>query len=246
VLFRVRFVLKQTLLKAKHADYMTDTVNQFHCDALLFDLDGVLIDSTETILRIWKDWADRHGVDIHEIERVAHGLRSVETILRVAPHLDAEKEAELFFQRELVDSDGIKAFDGARPLLSSLPEEAWAVVTSGRSELVKIRMAKAGLPVPHHLVTANDVKEGKPSPEPYLAGAKKVGVDPDRCLVIEDAPAGILSAKAAGMHVISIASTHTRDALLHTGADLVLDRLSDLRIRAGTNGSRLIVGRETD
>jgi sugar-phosphatase len=225
---------------------MPDAVNQFHCDALLFDLDGVLIDSTETILRIWKDWADRHGVDIHEIERVAHGLRSVETIRRVAPHLDAEKEAELFFQRELVDFDGISAFDGASSLLSSLPEDAWAVVTSGRSELVKIRMAKAGLPVPCLLVTANDVTEGKPSPEPYLAGAGKVGVNPERCLVIEDAPAGILSAKAAGMKVISIASTHSRDVLLHTGADWVLDRLSDLRVRTGTNDSRLTVGWEMD
>jgi sugar-phosphatase len=225
---------------------MTDIENQIHCDALLFDLDGVLIDSTETILRIWKEWADRHGVDIREIERVAHGLRSVETIRRVAPHLDAEKEAELFFQRELVDSEGIKAFDGAISLLSNLPKDAWAVVTSGRSELVMIRMAKTGLPVPSQLVTANDVKEGKPSPEPYLAGAKKVGIAPDRCLVIEDAPAGIQAGKAAGMRVAAIASTHSRDVLLKTGADLVLDRLSDLMIQTGTNGSRLTVGRRLD
>jgi len=222
---------------------MTDIENPIHCDALLFDLDGVLVDSTETILRIWKEWADRNGVDIREIERVAHGLRSVETIRRVAPHLDAEKEAELFFQRELVDSEGIRAFDGAISLLSSLPEGAWAVVTSGRSELVNIRMAKTGLPVPRQLVTANDVKEGKPSPEPYLAGAKKVGVAPERCLVIEDAPAGIVAGKSAGMRVAAIASTHSRDVLLKTGADLVLDRLSDLLVLTGTNGSRLTVGR---
>lgn len=215
---------------------------QFHCDALLFDLDGVLIDSTAAILRIWQDWADRHNVDIHEIERVAHGLRSVETIRLVAPNLDAEEEAEQFFQQELTDSEGVTAFDGALPLLNSLPDGAWAVVTSGRHELVKIRMGKAGLPVPCLLVTADDVKEGKPSPEPYLAGAKKAGVSPDRCLVIEDAPAGIQSAKAAGMRVVAIASTHNRDILEKTGADLVLDRLADFQVKAGSNGSRLIAG----
>ena len=215
---------------------------KFHCDAMLFDLDGVLIDSTAVILRIWQDWADRHNVDIRDIERVAHGLRSVETIRLVAPHLDAEEEAEKFFQQELTDSEGVTAFDGALPLLNSLPDGAWAVVTSGRHELVKIRMGKAGLPVPRLLVTADDVKEGKPSPEPYLAGAKKAGVSPDRCLVIEDAPAGIQSAKDAGMRVAAIASTHGREILEKKGADLVLDRLADLQVLTGSNGSRLTVG----
>jgi sugar-phosphatase len=216
------------------------------CDALLFDLDGVLIDSTSAILRIWKDWADTHGVDIREIERVAHGLRSVETIRRVAPHLDAEKEAELFMQRELLDSNGVVAFDGAGALLNSLPEGAWAVVTSAREELVKIRMPLAGLPIPRLMVTANDVKEGKPSPEPYLAGARKVGVPPERCLVVEDAPAGIQAAKAAGMRAVAIASTHTRGALEKTGADLVLDKISDLKVWTGTDGWQLTASRRTD
>jgi sugar-phosphatase len=217
-----------------------------HCDALLFDLDGVLIDSTAAILRIWKDWADRHGVDIREIERVAHGLRSVETIRLVAPHLDAEKEAELFMQRELLDSDGVVAFEGAGTLLNSLPEGAWAVVTSAREELVKIRMPLTGLPVPCLLVTASDVSEGKPSPEPYRTGAKKVGVPPERCLVVEDAPAGIQAAKAAGMRAVAITSTHTRDVLEKTGADLVLDKISDLKVWTGTDGWRLIAGWRVD
>jgi sugar-phosphatase len=214
---------------------------EIHCDALLFDLDGVLIDSTAAILRIWRDWADRHGVDIREIERVAHGLRSVETIRRVAPHLDAEKEADLFMQRELLDSDGVVAFDGAAELLASLPEGAWAVVTSAREELVRIRVPQAGLSVPRLIVTAGDVTEGKPSPEPYLAGARKVGVPAVRCLVVEDAPAGIQAAKAAGMRVVAVASTHTRKVLEATGADLVLDKISDLHVRSGSDGWRLSV-----
>ena len=194
----------------------------FHCDAILFDLDGVLIDSTDAILRIWQQWADDHGVDIRDIERVAHGLRSVETIRRVAPQLDAELEAELFFQRELLDSEGVRAFDGALQLLTALPADARVIVTSGRMELVKIRMKKAGLPLPELLVTANDVKEGKPSPEPYLAGAARAGVPPQKCLVVEDAPAGIQAGKAAGMKVVAVTTTHDREALLQAGADLVL------------------------
>jgi mannitol-1-/sugar-/sorbitol-6-phosphatase len=225
---------------------MPRDTDRFLCDALLFDLDGVLIDSTAAILRIWQEWADRHGVDIREIERVAHGLRSIETIRWVAPHLNAEEEAERFMQRELQNSDGVTAFEGVKELLSSLPADAWAVVTSGREELVKMRMAKAGLAIPRLLVTANDVKEGKPSPEPYLAGAKKVGVAPERCMVIEDAPAGIQSAKAAGMRVAAIASTHSRDVLENTGADLVIDRFSGLLVRAGTDGWRLTTGRGLD
>ncbi len=221
---------------------MTSFVEQLPCDAILFDLDGVLIDSTAAILRIWNSWAGRHGVDIREIERVAHGLRSVETIRLVAPHLDVKAEAELFFQQELTDSEGVTAFDGALPLLSSLPDGAWVVVTSGRHELVMIRMGKAGLPVPRLLVTADDVQEGKPSPEPYLAGATKAGVSPERCLVVEDAPAGIQSAKAAGMRVVAIASTHSRKVLLNAGADLVLNRLADLQVKAVSNGFRLIAG----
>ncbi|BCY16396.1 haloacid dehalogenase [Leptolinea sp. HRD-7] len=216
------------------------------CDALLFDLDGVLIDSTAAILRIWQEWADSHGVDMQEIERVAHGLRSEETIRLVAPHLDAKVEAELFMQRELLDSVGVVAFEGALPLVSTLPEGAWAVVTSAREELVKIRMPIAGLPVPRMLVTADDVKEGKPSPEPYLAGAKKVGVAPERCLVVEDAPAGIQAAKAAGMRVVAVASTHSHDVLEMNGADMVLDKISDLRVQPGTGNWRLTASRGMD
>lgn len=208
----------------------------FECDGVLFDLDGVLIDSTGNIMRHWQVWADRNGVDINDINRVAHGLRTVETMRLVAPHLDSEKEANLFFETELEDTSGIVAIEGAKEILSGLPANVWAIVTSGCLELVKVRLVKAGLPFPKYLVTADDVRDGKPSPEPYLAGAKRLGLDPRLCIVIEDAPAGVEAGKKAGMRVIGIASTHSRDALQEKGADLVLENLSDLDIQVLQNG----------
>ncbi|HEX7556590.1 MAG TPA: HAD family hydrolase [Leptolinea sp.] len=220
---------------------INDNPNQFECDAILFDLDGVLINSTGNIIGHWQVWADKNGIDINKISKVAHGLRTIETMRLVAPHLNVEKEAKLFFENELLDTTGIVAIDGARHILTSLPEAAWAIVTSGDLELFKVRMAKAGLPVPRFLVTANDVKHGKPSPEPYLTGAKRIGVPPERCIVIEDAPAGIEAGKKAGMRVIAIASTHHRDELLGNGADIVLEKLADMDIQNGADGNRLII-----
>jgi mannitol-1-/sugar-/sorbitol-6-phosphatase len=211
----------------------------FSCDAVLFDFDGVLIDSTGNILRHWKVWADRHSIDMDEINRAIHGMRAIETMRIVAPHLDHEKEARLFMENELNDFEGITAYEGAIKLLSSLPEDSWAVVTSARKELVQRRMSKTGLPVPRVLIAADDVNEGKPSPEPYLTGARKIGVPPETCIVIEDAPAGIEAGKKAGMRVIAIASTHSRDDLQKTGADCIVDRLADLRITPGSDGAGL-------
>jgi mannitol-1-/sugar-/sorbitol-6-phosphatase len=212
----------------------------FECDGVLFDLDEVLIDSTGNIMRHWQVWADRNSIDINEINRVAHGLRTIETMRLVAPHLDSEKEAYLFFETELEDTSGIVAIEGAKEILSRLPANAWAIVTSGCLELVKVRLAKAGLPFPKFLVTADDVRDGKPSPEPYLAGAKRLGLDPRLCIVIEDAPAGVEAGKKAGMRVIGITSTNSRDALLEKGADLILENLADLEIRELQNGDRLL------
>lgn len=211
----------------------------FSCDTVLFDFDGVLIDSTENILRHWKDWADQHGIDMDEVNRAVHGMRAIETMRIVAPHLDHEEEARLFMENELNDYEGIKAHEGAFKLLSSLPADSWAVVTSARKELVQRRMSKTGLPVPCVLITADDVKEGKPFPEPYLTGARKIGVTPERCVDIEDAPAGIEAGKRAGMRVVAISSTHPREELIARGADIVLDKLSDLQVRKPVNGYRI-------
>ena len=168
------------------------------CDAVLFDLDGVLIDSTTCIVRHWKQWAERHDLDLNAVMQVAHGIRTIETIRLVAPHLDAEKEEEQFTVLEVADTEGVVAIEGARRLVENLPKDVWAIVTSGSSELAKARLRRAGLPIPHMLVTADEVTHGKPAPEPYLLGAKRLGFAVERCIVIEDAPAGIEAGEKPG------------------------------------------------
>ena len=198
------------------------------CDALLFDLDGVLIDSTACITRHWEAWAVHHGIDLSTIMQAAHGVRTVETMQRVAPHLDVEKEAERFTAGEIADTDGVVVIEGAPELLARLPEDAWAVVTSGSAELATARLRRAGLPVPSVLVTAGDVQRGKPAPDPYLLGAERLGMPVDRCVAIEDSPVGIQAARAAGMRVIGITTTHAREEL--SEATVIVDRLSALTI----------------
>jgi sugar-phosphatase len=210
------------------------------CDAILFDLDGVLIDSTICIARHWREWAHQHGLDTAAIMRVAHGIRTVETMRLIAPHLDAEEEAERFTAYEVVDTEGVVAIEGASELLNRLPQDVWAIVTSGSKELAMARLRRAGLPIPHTLVTADDVKQGKPAPEPYLVAAKRLEIAPSRCVVIEDAPAGIEAGLAAGMQVIAMATTHSRDELPVRG--WVIDHLSALHVSAGEEGEcRLVI-----
>jgi sugar-phosphatase len=215
--------------------------HRLECDAILFDLDGVLIDSTTAIVRHWQRFADQHGLDLETVLRAAHGVRTIETIRAVAPHLDADREAAVFTAHELVDTDGVYAIEGAHRIVGSLPEGAWTVVTSGGHELARARLRAVDLPVPRALVTGDDVAQGKPAPEPYLVGAKRLGVAVERCVAIEDAPAGILSGKRAGMRVIGVAATHSREELLGAGADAATDRLTNLSIYPATNGHRLVV-----
>ena len=175
---------------------------------MLFDLDGVLIDLSANIERHWQNWGARHGLDVSGIMQIAHGVRTVETMHRIAPHLDAEAEAAQFTAAEVIDTAGVVLIPGAEELLASLPAGAWAIVTSAGRELARRGCAAVGLPVPAALVTADDVNHGKPEPEPYLTGARRLGLEPRDCLVVEDAPAGIRAGRAAGMRVLGIASTH--------------------------------------
>lgn len=209
------------------------------CDAVLFDLDGVLIDSSTSIARHWANWAAQHDIDVALILRVAHGVRSVETIQQVAPQLDALAEAARLTAWEVADTAGVVAMPGARRLLEALPSTAWTIVTSGSAELAHARLRAAELPVPARLITADDVTSGKPAPEPYLRGAALLGVSPAACVVIEDAPAGIEAGRRAGMRVVGVASTHTRADLLACGVTALIERLADLRITAGSGQPRL-------
>lgn len=213
-------------------------MQQLECDAILFDLDGVLIDSTAVVTRHWRAWAQRHNLDIDAIMEVAHGRRTVETMRLAAPHLPVEEEAERFTAEEVTDTEGIITIEGAWDLLRSLPPDAWAIVTSGSRALATARLQSQGLPVPPIMVTADDVVNGKPHPEPYLEGAKRMGLAVEQCVVIEDAPAGLAAAAAAGMHSVGVVSTHAAEEL--GDATLVAARLGELRISGGA-GRRLAI-----
>ncbi|MGC2367914.1 MAG: HAD-IA family hydrolase, partial [Candidatus Sulfotelmatobacter sp.] len=146
-------------------------MSKFRCAAILFDLDGVLVDSTGSVDRQWRAWAREQGIDEDSVIAIAHGVRSVEVIRAVAPHLDAQVEARRLENREASDR-GIVVMPGAIDLIRSIPENKWGVVTSGARHLASARLKLAGVPAPKVMVTADDVVNGKPHPEPYLKGAE--------------------------------------------------------------------------
>jgi sugar-phosphatase len=208
----------------------------FHCAAILFDLDGVLVNSTGSVDRQWRAWAREKGIDEEAVIAVAHGVRSIEVIRAVAPHLDAAKETRELENREASDHD-ISVMPGAIDLVRSIPDTQWCVVTSGTRLLASARLEFAGIPRPKVMVAADDVVHGKPHPEPYLRGADLLGVNPADCLVIEDAPAGIRSAHAGRMKVIALASTYAAPAL--SEADAIVEKLERLKITA--DGTRNLI-----
>ena len=206
----------------------------FSCAAILFDLDGVLCDSTRQVDREWRDWAARKGVDGDAVMAIAHGVRTIEVIRQVAPHLDVEAEAAAIEDHEAHDQTGVVVMPGALDLVQSIPEGRWGVVTSGSRLLAQNRLQHCGLPVPEVLVTSDDVMYGKPHPEPYLKGALGLGFAPGDCVVIEDAPAGIQSARASGMRVIAMASTYAVAKLAE--ADAVVKKLERIQVTANGTG----------
>lgn len=209
------------------------------CDAVIFDLDGVIIDSDKVAERHWRIWTARHGVPFSRVLEIHHGRPTIETIRLVAPHLDAPVEARGKENAEAEDSDGVALYPGADALLRSLPRDRWAVATSGTRRTVFLRLAQLGFPEPPILVTADDVARGKPAPDPYLLAAERRGVPPARCVVVEDAPAGVAAARAAGARVVAIASTHPRESL--TGADAIVPALTALRIEPRPAGLAVVL-----
>jgi mannitol-1-/sugar-/sorbitol-6-phosphatase len=189
-------------------------MKRFDCSAVVFDLDGVLVDSAAYVEQQWRHWASVRGLRPEPFLRVCHGRRALETIRMAAPHLDAEEEVKAFVPLEEAGTQPIGPLPGALRLLSALPHGSWAVATSGIRRVATSRLRRAGLPVPTVLVCAEDVARGKPSPDAFLLAARGLGFRPDQCLVVEDAPAGIQAARAAEMGVIGVTTTHRADQLL--------------------------------
>jgi mannitol-1-/sugar-/sorbitol-6-phosphatase len=202
------------------------------CRGLLFDSDGVLVDSDASVVQSWTRWAHRWDLDPDEVMAMVHGRRSADTVARLIDHADRAPALDEIDRYEVEDADGVTACPGARELLISLPPDRWAVVTSGRRDLVTARFVAAGLPLPPALVPAEDVPRGKPDPAGYVLAAEALGLPPADCVVFEDSPAGVEAGLAAGPIVVGVseraldspAAVVVRDlrGVTWDGAELVL------------------------
>ena len=182
-------------------------MRRFDCSAVILDLDGVLVDSTALVEGQWRRWAAARGLDPEPFLRVCHGRRALETIRLAAPHLNAESELAAL----VADGDSatdLRPLPGAVRLVDQLPAGTWAVATSGSRATARDRLRRAGLTVPTVMICAEDVQQGKPHPEVYQRAAIALGAVPAECVVIEDSPAGVDAARAAGMVAIGLATTH--------------------------------------
>lgn len=188
--------------------------------AILFDMDGTLLDSNEASEITWQAWAKAKGVPIEKIRAVHHGRRPEETIALVAPALDALAEAKGIYQSQLDITTGVHPIKGAASFFRAVPARARAIVTAANQPILEHRFRLVGLPVPAVCVTATMLKKGKPDPEGYLTGANLLGQNPADCLVFEDAPAGLLAAKRAGIRSVAVLTNYTEAALREElGAD---------------------------
>lgn len=221
-------------------------MTSIRCRGVLFDLDGVLVDSTPAVARVWAGWARAHGFDPDEVVRQAHGRPSIATIRELLPDADHAAEDREVERREIADIEGVIPLPGATELLQALPPERWVIVTSCTRPLAGVRVAAAGLPKPKYLVTSTDIKHGKPDPEPYLKGAQLLGVPASECIVIEDAPAGIRAGKAAGARVVALRTTAGDGELQQAGADWIVDNCAKLFLDSSPASEEfLLIGRRT-
>ena len=215
------------------------TTPTIRCQALLFDMDGVLVDSTDAVARVWSKWAVARGFDPEAVVRAAHGRPSIVTVREFLPQGDAHAENRKVERAEIEDLEGVVAIPGAIALVNSLPAERWIVCTSATRALAEVRLRAAGIPVLPAMITSDDIQRGKPDPEPYLKAAARLGYPASECVVVEDAPAGIRAGKAAGARVIGFPTTSNRSQLEAAGADWVVRNCSD--IAATLDGGSLLL-----
>jgi mannitol-1-/sugar-/sorbitol-6-phosphatase len=207
---------------------------EIRCGGMLFDMDGVLVDSTPAVARVWTQWAVAHGFIPADVVRQAHGRPSLATVQELLPnapeseHKAHDRELE---RMEIADISDVVALPGALQLLRSLPATRWAVVTSATRALAQVRLRASGLPFGENLVTATDLQRGKPHPDPYLKGAEILKLAPKDCVVVEDAPSGVRAGKAAGARVLGLRTTSTPEELLAAGADWIAKDLSAVTLQ---------------
>lgn len=209
------------------------------CKGLLFDMDGVLISSIASADRCWVNWARHYGVANADSFRIKHGTRAVEIMKTARPDFTEAQLAEglmLIEDMEIADVADLKVLPGVREMLGMLPKERWTIVTSATRRLLLGRLKAAGLPYPEELITANEVVNGKPHPEPYMKGAALLGFAPAECVVVEDAPSGVGAGVAAGSPVLGVLGTHSAEQLYGAGAQWVVRDLAGVKVTTGDGG----------
>lgn len=216
---------------------MTGNKIEVSCSGILFDMDGVLLDSTHAVARVWHQWAIEHGFDPNEVVRAAHGRPSISTIRDYLPGSDYQAENREVERRELADLEGVVPWPSAIELLRSLPSGRWAIVTSCTRPLAEVRLRAGGLPRPQVFITSDDIEHGKPAPDAYLKGAELLGHNPSEMIVVEDVPAGVRSGKAAGCGVIALHTTMPEADLRAAGADWIVKDCSAI-IVCGQNSAK--------
>jgi sugar-phosphatase len=214
---------------------------EIRCRGLLFDMDGVLVDSTPAVARVWATWAKKFSFDPDEVVRRAHGRPSISTIRELLPDGDHHAEDREIEQAEIDDIFDVTALPGAAELVSALRSDRFAVVTSATRPLAVVRIRAAGIAIPKNLVTASDIRRGKPDPEPYLRGAQSLQLPASDCVVIEDAPAGVQSAKSAGARVIALRTTTDDPTLFAAGADWIVTNCSSISLTSIENNGDLLL-----
>jgi len=215
------------------------------CNGLLIDMDGVLVDSTAAIARVWARWAARYNMDPVAVTALAHGRTSRASIQDLLPNESPEvhdEEDRWMLRAELEDVADVVALPGARELLAAVPSAQRVVVTSAARNLAEVRLRAAGLwDLVHHLVTSSDIQNGKPHPEPYLKGAAALQLPPADCVVIEDAASGTRSGKSAGARVLAIRTTSTDADLLAAGANWIANDCASLRCTHSPGSDQLTI-----
>ena len=205
-------------------------------------MDGVLVDSTPAVARVWAKWAKRRQLDPETIVKMAHGRPSIATIKELLPEADHAAEDREVERLEIADIDDVVALPGARHLLETLPAGRFAVVTSATRPLAEVRLRAAGFSIaPAQIITASETIRGKPDPEPYRKGAERLKLSPAECIVVEDAPAGIRSGKAAGTRVIALRTTTTDEELWEAGADWIVDSCAAISTSAELTSDEIVL-----
>jgi sugar-phosphatase len=215
------------------------------CNGLLIDMDGVLVDSTAAIARVWARWAARYNMDPVAVTALAHGRTSRASIQDLLPNESPElhvEEDRWMLRAEIEDVADVVALPGARELLAAVPIAQRVVVTSAARNLAELRLRAAGVwDLVHHLVTSSDIQNGKPHPEPYLKGAAALQLPPADCVVIEDAASGTRSGKSAGARVLAIRTTSTDADLLAAGANWIANDCASLRCTHSPGSDQLTI-----